>query len=54
MTFAGLGPLRLELGADLVVPFVRPEFEVRGIAGPVFQSEPIGGFLYLGVGVGAP
>lgn len=54
VAFAGLAPLRLELGANLVVPFVRPEFEVRGIAGPVFQSSAVGGVFYFGLGVGAP
>jgi hypothetical protein len=54
LAVAGLGVLRLELGVNLVVPFVRPEFEVRGIAEPVFQSAPVGGLLYVGAGVGAP
>jgi len=52
--FSGLSPLRVELGASLVVPFVRPAFEVRGIAEPVFQSAPVGGFFYLGAGLGTP
>jgi hypothetical protein len=52
--FFALSPLRLELGASLVVPFVRPAFEVRGVAEPVFQSAPVGGFFYLGAGLGTP
>jgi hypothetical protein len=52
--FSGFSPLRFELGATLVVPFVRPAFEVRGSAEPVFQSAPVGGFLYFGAGLGTP
>jgi hypothetical protein len=54
LAFTGPGLLRLELGANLVVPFVRPRFEVRGIAGPVFQSASVGGLAYFGIGVAAP
>jgi len=50
--FSGLSPLRVELGASLVVPFVRPVFEVRGTPEPVFQSAPVGGLFYLGLGFG--
>ena len=49
-----LSPLRVELGGSLVVPFVRPIFEVRGLAEPVFQTSPVAGFGYLGVGLGTP
>jgi hypothetical protein len=52
--FSGVRPLRLDLGVSIVVPFSRPSFEVRGIAEPVFQSAPVGGFLYGGVGFGLP
>lgn len=52
--FLGPGPLRLELGVSAVVPLARPSFEVRGIAEPVFQSAPVGGFAYAGLGFGLP
>ena len=52
--FLGLSPLRLELGVSMVVPLARPSFKVRGIAEPVFQSAPVGGFAYAGLGFGLP
>jgi hypothetical protein len=47
-------PLRLELGASLVVPFIRPSFEARGVSEPVFQSSPLAGLGFIGVGLGLP
>jgi hypothetical protein len=52
--FAGPSPLRLEAGGALVVPFIRPSFEVRGVAEPAFQSAPVAVLGYLGVGLGMP
>jgi hypothetical protein len=52
--FSGLRALRIELGVSLVVPFVRPTFEVRGAAEPVFQSAPVAVLGYFGLGLGTP
>jgi hypothetical protein len=52
--FLGWAPLRLEIGASLVVPLTRPIFAVRGVAEPAFQSAPVGGMTYLGAGFGLP
>jgi len=52
--FSRLSPLRIEIGGSLVVPMLRPAFEVRGVSEPVFQSAPVAGLAYLGVGLGTP
>jgi hypothetical protein len=49
-----LSPLRLELGLSLVVPLLRPSFEGLGLAEPVFQSSPVTGRGYIGVGLVTP
>jgi hypothetical protein len=49
-----LSPLRLELGASVLVPFIRPSFEARGVSEPAFQSASVGGLGYVGVGLGTP
>jgi hypothetical protein len=53
-SFAVHGPLRIDLGGLLVVPFSRRKFGVTGERDPVFQSSPVGGMAYLGVGAGLP
>jgi hypothetical protein len=49
-----LSPLRFELGASVLIPFIRPSFEARGVSEPAFQSAPVGGLGYVGVGLGTP
>ena len=49
-----LAPFRVELGVSLIVPMIRPAFDERGVSEPVFQSAPVAGLGYLGVGLGTP
>jgi hypothetical protein len=47
-------PLRLELGATVVVPLARKEFGVLGEPTPAFESSPVGAVGFLGLGAGTP
>jgi hypothetical protein len=48
------GPLRLEAGVLAVVPIVRKRFAILGAPDAIFESAPVSGIAYLGVGVGIP
>ncbi|MDP9151147.1 MAG: hypothetical protein M3O36_14555, partial [Myxococcota bacterium] len=45
--------LFVELGGDLILPFVRQHFDIAGQIDPVFQENPVcgDGFLSLGVSI---
>lgn len=45
--------MQIELGAQALVPLVRPEFLVRGENGTAFQSRPVAAVGFVGVGIGA-
>lgn len=47
-----VSPFLLELGALAVAPLIRPEFAVRGVQEPVFESGQLGVVAFFGVGVG--
>jgi hypothetical protein len=49
-----VGPLVLELGAQGLVPFSRPQYRVRGQPGTVFQEAAAGGAAFVGVGLSIP
>jgi hypothetical protein len=48
------GPLAAELGGDLVFPFTREPFTVRGLPGSVFQESVVGGAGFVGLGLSIP
>jgi hypothetical protein len=47
-------PLRLELGATVVVPLERKQFAVVGEPTPAFESSPVGAVGFLGLGAASP
>ena len=49
--FRIVGPLLVEVGAELVVPFLRTAFVVKGRPDPpLFQQAPVAAFPFLGLG----
>lgn len=48
------GPVRAEVGADLIVPITRHAFVLRDEPEPVFLQPEVTGAIYLGVGVAFP
>lgn len=47
-------PLRLELGATILVPLERKQFAVVGEPTPAFESAPVGALGFVGLGAASP
>jgi hypothetical protein len=52
--FRIVGPLVVELGAEMVVPFTRSRFMVSGGDAPVFQESAVGAVGFAGLGLSIP
>jgi hypothetical protein len=48
------GPVQFELGGAVQVAISRKNFVFRGGSPEIFESAPVGGIGYIGVGLGAP
>ena len=44
----------IEAGVNAAIDFLRPQFAIRGVEQPKFESSLVGGIGYLGVGVSTP
>jgi hypothetical protein len=48
------GPVEVEVGADLIVPFTRDQFQIEQQAGTVFQQAAAAGVGFVGAGLSFP
>jgi hypothetical protein len=54
LQLAVAAPVLLEVGADALVPLIRNGFYVRGRSDAAFESAPVGGYAFAGVGMLIP
>jgi hypothetical protein len=49
-----VGPLAIDAGVDLFVPFTRDQFGVESVAGSVFQESSVAGAASVGLALSIP